>query len=159
MQSLPSPPWSSQNLWACLNCRALLGTLWNTRQETWVPEGEGIFQEISKPVLQLPQLLATHVAVSAKDTILSGVFSVSFSSCPLALKYWALHPFLWNNAGPMHNEIEPNSISGSRRVKSIYPMIKSNLNTSRGCTIGWAGGGGGREEELLVRRLLCGRTL
>ena len=39
----------------------------------------------------------------------------------------------------MHDEIESNSISGSRRVKSICPMIKSNLNTSRGCTTegGW----------------------
>lgn len=56
-------------------------------QETWMPEGEGIFQEISKPVLCMPIALLTHGAISAKDTILSGIFSVSFSSCPLALKY------------------------------------------------------------------------
>ena len=56
-------------------------------QETWMPEGESIFQEISKPALHMPIALFTHGSVSAKDTILSGILSVSFSSCPFALKY------------------------------------------------------------------------
>lgn len=60
-------------------------------QETWMPRGGGVFQEISKHVLQMPIALPTHGTDSAKDTVFASTVYVSFSSWPLALKNRSLH--------------------------------------------------------------------